>query len=246
MLPGLYKPKYKPLPKIRVDVWANMKIKKLTKKKWKLLQIIGEINRKRAKFQLLKTHDYSLRQVARYPVYFRYKYQKDLFLRLRLRFMYGFIKHAQIKKIALRSKRKSSLGYIHNLEQTPTSFLYRAKFVITYGEAKMHNTRRRILVNGRSRRAVIKKGDLLHFNNNLERLFKRRWLKYYFNRTLKNEFDHSIFIIKRKHKIYLGIYNYVDFDLNNFSFFFLENLTNFKNHPFRIPFEKIMRWYTRV
>jgi hypothetical protein len=239
------KPKYKSLIRLKTDVWNNLNTKKLNNKKWTLLKTIlkKRINRNYPKIP--KVRDYFTREASKFVVYFRYKHQKNLTKRLYIRYIYGYLQHYKIKFIAKRSKKKSWLGYIHALEQTASSFLYRTKFVITYSEAFIHQKRQRILVNGKTTKPNIKKGDILHFKKHFENLIRRRWLKYYFLRS-RNKYKTHFIKRRIKNFFYLGIYEFITFDVNNFCFNFLKNLMYFKNHPFKIPFEQIIWWYTRI
>lgn len=76
----------------------------------------------------------------------------------------------------------------------------------------------------------IKKGDILHFNPSYEEVLRRRISKNFLNFK----------------KIKYGIHSSVDFDVNSIRFLFLDNIKYFKNHPFKLPFERVIRWYTRI
>ncbi|HEY6143409.1 MAG TPA: hypothetical protein VIV55_08350 [Flavobacterium sp.] len=253
MIPSLDKPKYKPLIRLRADVWNNLQKKNINKKKWRFLISLVKKKTKRLRGKIPKVRDYFKREVSKFPVYARYKYQKSLGLRLHIRFIYGRLQNYKIKQIALRSKKKSWLGYTRNLEQNVNSFLYRAKLVITYGEAKIHHKRDRIYVNGNSKEMYLIKGDILHFQPDFEEVLKKRFLRnYLFNPLVRPVFqiqqrNKKLSKVKKKFlKTFFGIHTCVDFDSNSFRFLFINKIKYFKNHPFRVPFEKIIRWYTRV
>jgi hypothetical protein len=253
MIPSLDKPKYKPLIRLRADVWNNLQEKNLNKKKWFFLISLIQRKTKRLKGKVPKVRDYYKREVSKFPVYARYRYQKNLGLRLHIRFIYGRLQDYKIKQIAIRSKKLSWLGYTRKLEQNVNSFLYRAKLVITYGEAKIHHKRDRIYVNGNSKEIYLTKGDILHFRPDFEEVLKKRFLRNYFFSSSTSTFirikqkNRKITEFKKKNfKTYFGIQICVDFDTNSFRFLFIQEIKYFKNHPFRVPFEKIIRWYTRV
>lgn len=253
MIPSLDKPKYKPLIRLRADVWNNLQEKVLNKKKWIFLISLIKRKTKRLKGKVPKVRDYYKKEVSKFPVYARYRYQKSLGLRLHIRFIYGRLQDYKIKQIALRSKKFSWLGYTRKLEQNVNSFLYRAKLVITYGEAKIHQKRHRIYVNGNNQEIYITKGDILHFQSDFEDVLKKRFLRNYLFSPSINPFiqlqqrKKKLSELKKKNfKTYFGIQTCVDFDTNSFRFLFIEQIKYFKNHPFRVPFEKIIRWYTRV
>lgn len=247
MIPSKDKPKYKPLVRLRADVWNTLNKKRLKKKKWLFLVSIVKRRVKYISRKLPKLRNYYKREVPKFPTYARYRYQKQLGLRLHIRFMYGRLQHSKIKKIALCSKKNSWSKYIQKLEQSVSSFLYRTHLVITFGEAKIHQKHNRIYVSGNSSKKYIQQGDILHFHPNLEILLKRRFLYHYIGKTpnlLVKKFKSISF--KKKSTFYYGMHTCVDFELNSFRFFFLNNIKYFKNHPFRVPFEKILRWYTKV
>lgn len=252
MIPSLDKPKYKPLIRLRTNVWNTLQKKNLKKKKWIFLISIIERQTKRLKGKIPKVRNYYKREVSKFPVYARYRYQRNLALRINIRFIYGRLQNYKIKQIALSSKKNSWISYIQKLEQTVGSFLYRANLVITYGEAKIHYKHKRIYVCGNSKEIYLKKGDTLHFRLDFESLLRRRLIKHYILKTsilLNNKvtiLNRRIKKRKKKKKFYYGIHTCVDFDTNSFRFFFLKDIKYFKNHPFRVPFEKIIRWYTKV
>lgn len=251
MIPSLDKPKYKPLIRLRIDVWNNLQKKKWKKKKWTFLISILKRQTERLKGKIPKVRNYYKREVPKFPVYARYRYQKNLALRLQIRFMYGRLQHYKIKKIATNSFKKSWVNYIQKLEQSVSSFLYRTHLVITFGEAKIHQKHHRIYVSGNSKEKYLKKGDILHFQPDFENLLKRRFLKHYIHKKqnltpIKQDRKTKFRQKKNDRKFYFGIHNCIDFDPNSFRFFFFDNIKHFKNHPFRVPFEKIIRWYTKV
>lgn len=230
MIPSQLKPKYKALAFIKTDVWNTVKTKKLNKKKWRLL--IERLKKKKYK-KNPSVLNYTSKVVPMFPVYHRYKYQKNLIMRTKIKLIYGSLQDYKIK--ALAKKARNPLVFTQSLEQKATVFLYRIGLTSTYGEAKIHFMHKRILVNGSFQQLTIKKGDVLHFSPRFEKLLKRRLILH--------------FIKKRNIKLRLRklvALNTVDFDPSSFRFYFLDNLNYFKNHPFFIPFEKTWRYYTRV
>ena len=183
MIPSLDKPKYKPLIRLRTNVWNTLQKKNLKKKKWIFLISIIERQNKRLKDKIPKVRNYYKREVSKFPVYARYRYQRNLALRINIRFIYGRLQNYKIKQIALSSKKNSWISYIQKLEQTVGSFLYRANLVITYGEAKIHYKHKRIYVCGNSKEIYLKKGDTLHFRLDFESLLRRRLIKHYILKT---------------------------------------------------------------
>lgn len=251
MIPSLDKPKYKPLIRLRADVWNTLHKKVLKKKKWNFLISIIERQTRRLRGKIPKVRNYYKREVPKFPTYARYRHQKSLSIRLHIRFIYGRLQNYKIKQIALSGKKKSWVNYIQKLEQTVCSFLYRANLVITYGEAKIHQKHERIYVCGNPQNKHLKKGDTLDFKAEFESLLRRRLLQKYLLKTPHFYKNTRAIIAKRKirfkrQKFYCGMHTCVDFDTASFRFFFLNDIKYFKNHPFRVPFEKIIRWYTKV
>lgn len=228
MIPSLYKPKYKSLVKIRTDVWNTLRYKTIKRKKWRIL-IFSVKRKKRFKRKHVLTN-YQTRSVSKFPTYRRYRYQKDLILRKHMRIVYGKLQDFKIKSNCLIVKKNSSLGFLQHIEQKAVTFLYRAKLINTYSEGRLHHKHKRIIINGNYKATNIRKGDVLHFTPNYEKLLIHRFL------TNKKRFGHY----------YYGIHTCVDFDVNSIRFFFRDNLKYFRNHPFRLPFERVMHWYTRV
>ena len=227
MIPSRDKAKYKPLVRLRADVWKTLQKKRLLRKKWRY--IIGFLNkRKKYSKAFYNLINYQKHAVSKFPVYNRYRYQKDLFLRLHIKLIYGRLQDYKIKKIS--SKKQYVLSFAQELEQCATTFLYRSKLVSTYGEARLHHSHKRILINGTYKQTKIKKGDVLHFSPSYEKVLKRRICKNFYNRK----------------RIKYGINGVVDFDINTLRFLFHDNIKYFKNHPFKLPFERVIRWYTHV
>ena len=162
--------------------------------------------------------------MSRFPVYHRYNYQKNLFLRIHIKLLYGRIQDYKIKQVSHAARKQSWHGFAQNLEQTPASFLHRLKLASSYGEAKLHEKHKRIYVNGIIKVKNIKKGDVLHFNPIYAKLLKRRIYTNFF----------------KKNKIKYGIHTCIDFDINSIRFFFISNIKYFKNHPFKLPFMRVM------
>lgn len=230
MIPSLPTPKYKVLAFIKTDVLDTLKTKKLNKKKWRLL--IARLKKKKYK-KIPHILNYEAKYVSKFPVYHRYKYQKNLIIRTKIKLLYGNLQDYKIKSLARKARNPQT--FTHSLEQKSTTLLYRLGFTSTYGEAKMHYIHKRIIVNGSYTQNRVKKGDVLHFSPRFEKLLKRR---LFFGFSSLKMFS------MRKRKL-VG-FNTVDFDPSSFRFYFLDNLKYFKNHPFIIPFEKTWRYYTRV
>ena len=205
MIPSIDKPKYKPLIRLRTDVWNTLKKKKLKKKKWIFLISILERQTRRLQNKIPKVRNYYKKEVSKFPVYARYRHQKSLAIRLHIRFIYGRLQHYKIKKIALANK-KSWINYIQTLEQSVGSFLYRFSLVMTYGEALLHSKHQRIYVSGNSKEKYLKQGDVLHFRGDFENLLRRRLIKFY----LLNKFKPLNFKVqnkvKSKNTFYFGIH----------------------------------------
>ena len=226
MIPTCDKPKYKPLVRLRTDVWKTLKKKQLHKKKWRsVLSFLYRDKRSKKTYRLI---NYTSHNVSKFPVYHRYAYQKNLFLRIHIKLLYGRIQDYKIKQICL--KKQNWYLFAQSLEQTPASFLQRLKLASSYGEARLHEKHKRIYVNGKIKVKTLKKGDVLHFSPDYEKVLKRR---------ITTNFT-------RKKKIKYGIHMSVDFDINSMRFFFISNIKYFKNHPFKLPFIRVYRWYTRV
>lgn len=231
MIPCLGKPRYKPLVRLRADIWNNLKRKSLKKKKWRPLITFLE-RKKRWKKKRPVVISYEHKPLPKFPIYHRYRYQKNLFIRKGIKIRYGNLQEYKIKKIALQAKRRSWIGFAHRLEQNAISIVYRFKFTATYGEAAIHFKRKHIFVNDSSKKLYIRKGDVLHFSPYIKELYlKRIWYKSNNRRTKRVKFQTHLNI---------------DFDVNTFHFYFIENIKYFRNHPFRLPIEKLWRWYTRV
>jgi ribosomal protein S4 len=228
MIPSQLKPKYKPLVLVKTDIWNTLRTKTFNKKKWRsLISIL-----KRKKYYKKKPHilNYEVKTVPKFRVYHRYKHQKNLIIRYKIKTIYGSLQDYKIKDLA--RKAKEIKDFAKRLEQKVPIFLYRIGFTSTYGEAKLHFLHKRVLVNGIYKEPYIKKGDVLHFSSDLEKLFKRRILKNFSKITIK--------------KLKIVGHNSVDFDSSSFRFYFIDNIKYFKNHPFFLPFEKTWRYYTRV
>jgi hypothetical protein len=230
MIPSQLKPKYKALAFIKTDIWNTLKTKQLNKKKWRLLIARLKKNRYKKRPHLLSYH---AKAVIKFPVYHRYKYQKNLIIRTKIKLLYGSLQDFKIKSLA--KKATQAQVFAQSLEQKSTTFLYRLGLTSTYGEAKIHYIHKRLIVNGSYQQLTIKKGDVLHFSPLFEKLLKRRILLSFSKQ--KN--------FKLRQRKLVGL-NTVDFDPSSFRFYFLDNLKYFKNHPFLIPFEKTWRYYTRV
>src|SRR6476646_5581754 len=229
MIPSHDKPKYKPLVRLRADVWKTLQKKRFIRKKWRsFISFLNKRNKNSKAFYNLI--NYQKRTVSKFPVYNRYRYQKDLFLRQHIKLIYGRLQDFKIKKISCGSKKQSVLVFAQELEQLATTFLYRSKLVSTYGEARLHHSHKRILINGTYKQTKIKKGDVLHFSPAYEKVLKRRICKNFYNGKM----------------IKYGINIVVDFEINTLRFLFHENIKYFKNHPFKLPFERVIRWYTHV
>lgn len=230
MIPSLDKPKYKPLVRFRIEVWKTLLCpnKTLKRKKWRF--ILSQIKRNKNNKNIYYLINYQAKTLSKFPVYQRYRFQKDLHLRQHIKLIYGRIQDFHIKNLALNLKNKSYLEFAQHLEQRVLIFLYRIKLVKTYGEAKLHHYHKRILINGSFKKIDLKKGDVLHFTPVYEKLLKRRIYKNYLN----------------KKKFKYGLNQCLDLDLTTIRFIFLEDIKYFKNHPFKLPFERVIRWYTHV
>ena len=231
MIPSCSKPKYKALVKLRLDVWQNLKFKNFKKKKWRFLISNLERNQKFNKRSVLLNYEKTV--LPKFRVYFRYKYQKNLFIRKTMRSLYGSLQEYKIKYIARNNNNWRNFAL--NLEQSAPIFLYRSRLSSSYKEALTNYKHKRILVNGNYSTSVLKKGDVLHFEKNYEKVL-RKSIKYYVSKKL-------YYARKKAH------YNFnsdVDFDVISFRFHFINNIFYFKNHSFLLPFKRIWRYYTKV
>jgi len=186
-------------------------------------------------FKVVQRHsliDYRRGVVSRFPVYHEYLYQKLLFTRLHIRIIYGRLQDYKLKKESLNLKGKPWLNFAQRLEQKAISLLYRYKLVSTYKEGVLHHKHKRILVNGNYKEANLKKGDVLHFTPTFEKLLRRRIVIMFF----------------KQKTYYFKVQSNINFDVDSIRFIYISNNTtiNFKYHPFRLPFERVYRWYTRV
>ena len=98
MIPSCSKPKYKSLVKLRFDAWQNLRSKKLKKKKWRLLITNLKKNYKYKKRRSLLKYETTV--LPKFRVYFRYKYQKNLFIRKTIKLLYGSLQDYKIKYVA--------------------------------------------------------------------------------------------------------------------------------------------------
>jgi hypothetical protein len=228
MIPGKNKPKYKALVRLRIDVWKNLKSKTFKRKKWRLLLSI--VKRKRQTKTFYNLIDYQTKNLSRFPTYRRYRFQKDLYIRIHIRILYGKFQNFHLRNLALKNKNKSWYNFGQSIEQNLCIFLYRMKLTNTYVEGKIHQKHKRILINGSYIKKTLNKGDVLHFSLDYEKALKRRIYRNFTN-------------FKR---IKYGFHQCVDFDLSSIRFLFLDNIKYFKNHPFKLPFERLMRSYTRI
>jgi hypothetical protein len=238
MILGKIKPRYKNLKRLNFNVWNTLKFKNIKHKGWRIATPI--IIRLSSRKNFVKILNYHKTYLFKFPTYLKKAYKINLLKRLHIRYIYGYLQHYKIKKITIETKYKKWLNYIQNLEQTPASFLYRINLIPTYYEAIINQKSNYICVSGRFKIKKLKKNDILEFNPIFKTLLKRRLLLKYFN-FLNNKFKRP-----KKNIFYLGMQNYVDFDSKSFRFIFLEDIKYFKNHPFRIPFKRILRWYTRI
>src|SRR5690348_516070 len=97
MIPSQLRPKYKALAFIKTDIWNTLKTKKLNKKKWRPL-----ITRLKKNIYKKKPHilSYAAKAVSKFPVYHRYKYQKNLIMRTKIKLIYGSLQDFKIKSLA--------------------------------------------------------------------------------------------------------------------------------------------------
>lgn len=228
--------KYKPLVRIRIDVYQDLTTKSFLKKKWRLLTLLlTKKKKKKRKYCLINSN---LKSLTKFPVYRRYQYQKFLFFRKSIRIIYGGFKDYRFKNIALSTKHTQWRGYAQKLEIKSFVFLSRLKLCFSISEGKIHYRHGRIYVNGINTKNYINKGDILHFSPLFEKLLKRR-LAFIFKRktyvSKKNKFQRNLVRLDKN----------IDFDVNSLRFYFLNKIKYFRNHPFLIRFEKINRWYNR-
>lgn len=248
MIPTPFKPKYKALIRFRIDIWNNLTTKLLLKKKWRLLISLLRKRRKRKKQPVLL--NYTAIAVSKFPVYGRYRYQKLLYFRQAIKLMYGGLQDSKLKAIAISCKIKSWRNFALKLEQKTAMFLYRLKLTSGIGEGKIHSRHKRVYVNGVYKEDYMVKGDVLHFSPVFENLLKRRLRNLYLldlnpSKRLLSQ-DNKIYYRKRKKRMVYGINPSVDLDLCGMRFYFMENIITFKNHPFLLRFDKLLRWYTHV
>lgn len=225
----------------RIPEFSKRLFKKINFKKAKLLKDYRFEQRGKEKhknleyFKVVRRHsliDYRCLALPRFPIYHRYRYQKLLFTRLHIRMIYGRLQDYKLKRESLIIKGKPWLNFAQRLEQKAISLLYRLNLVSTYKEGIIHQKHKRILVNGNYKEANLQKGDVLHFTPTYEKLLRRRIVIIFF---------------KNKH-CYFKVQSNIDFDVDSIRFLFISNIdyTNLKYHPFRLPFERVLRWYTRV
>lgn len=231
MIPSSSKPKYKALVKLRLDIWQNLRFKNLKKKKWRLLISKLKARRKHQKRSILLNYEATV--LPKFRIYFRYKYQKDLFIAKTIKLIYGSLQDYKIKYLAINNK--TWVNFAQSLEQSVPIFLYRYKLSSSYKEALINCKQKRTLVNGNYSVFVLKKGDVLHFKKNYEKVLAKR---------IKYNYTKKFYYIKKKEKHNFN--SVVDFDVISFRFYFLDNTFYFKNHPFLLPLKRLWRYYTKV
>ena len=259
-----YKLKEKRLYKLKKQNQSfQKKLSDLQKDKLKLIKDKRFLNRVRSKFKLkyLKKTliNYKSKPSTRYPNYFRYKYQKKLYLSQLLKLIYGSLQNYKLKYLARNSKFSSQL--FEKLEQKPGMFLYRISLIPNLSIVKTVSKKKHLYVNGSSSQPFLKKGDILHFTPLFENYLRRKFFKKRYLRSLNHKkrkklklknyisyrkLDYTSRILEYT-KAYKS-YNNLNFDVTQFRFHFLDNLNQkyVKNHPFFMPFQRIWRYYNRV
>lgn len=166
--------KYKTLPRIRVDVWGNVLSKNFKRKKWSGLISTLKYKQRRRRKAKLSLPDHIKENLPKFPVYHRYIYQNNLFIRIHIRLFYGRLQDHKIKKLCAKGKNQSYLTFIRNIEIKPPIFLYRAKLLNSYSEGVIHQKQKRFLINGSPNKKVVQAGDVLHFPQIYETFLRRR------------------------------------------------------------------------
>lgn len=176
MTPGINKTKYKYLPRIRINVFNNLKTKTFKNKKWR--QVVRAAKYKKA-IPLLATH--TKRPLSRFPNNLRYYYKNTIHIKLGFQLYYGRIQDYKLKAIirhSLKAGLRNAETHIYrDFEYRLESILFNLNIVNSVDEGRHHLRYKRVFVNKSLTKKKIIPGDVLHFSNNIRRLAERRMFK---------------------------------------------------------------------
>ena len=235
----MLKVNYKKLNLIRLykrDLWGRI----IQKRKLLLIRnYIIKLYKLKNKFKRKKRVGFYRINNFEKPVYFRRKtkYGKYFILRRQFRIFYGFLSIKMIKKIIKKSfrKRYALCYFIYLMESRIDVLVYRLHIVKSVRSARQWIFNGNVIINNNiiiNPGYNVKKGDLILFNKNIMLLNKTKLYK----------------CIKSKNWSRSLVPNYLEYDLNNFIFTFIN--FNVYDVPFFAPvtpytFLNIMNFYTK-
>ena len=178
------------------NIHANLKITKLTKKKWNLLK-------KNLKIPLKKNNNYQnkelispticIQKLSNKPEEKKKFFKERLFAKQQLKFFYGCIPEYQLKNVFKNLKEKKNNNHIFknfiiHLESRLDITLFRLRLVPSIFTAKQLINHSKILINNNkiiSQNYILKPGDIISFENLNVHLKKSRLHYFEFNTKLK-------------------------------------------------------------
>lgn len=220
MIPGKNNTKYKYLPRIRIDVFNDLKTKLLRKKKWRQLVRTAKIKKSSP---LLPT--YSRQSLSKFPNNLRYYYRNTTFIKRGFQLFYGGIQDYKLKAIMRRgyesSPRNSKVRIFGELEHKLEYFLYSINIVGSIAEGRHHLRYKRVYVNQSATKKRFSVGDVLQFSESLRRLAERR-------------------LFRGPHR---NFPSEIDFEGESMRFYIHSPKTTF-SHPYSSMFRRLSKWYS--
>lgn len=220
MIPGKNNTKYKYLPRIRIDVFNDLKTKILRKKKWRQVVRTAKI-KKQSPF--LQT--YSKQSLSKFPNNLRYYYKNTMFIKRGFQLFYGGIQDYKLKAIIRKgyesSPRNTKACIFGELEYRLEYFLYSIGIVGSIAEARHHLRYKRVYVNQSATKKRFGVGDVLQLSESLRRLAERRLFKG----PLKS------------------VPSEIDFEAESMRFYILSPKKSF-SHPYSSIFRRLSKWYS--
>lgn len=220
MIPGKKNAKYKYLPRIRIDVFNDLKTKILRKKKWRQVVRAAKIKKQTP---LLPT--YAKQSLSKFPNNLRYYYKNTIHIKHGFQLFYGGIQDYKLKAIIRRgynaSPKNTKVRTFGEFEHKLDFFLYSLKLVGSIAEARHHLRYGRVYVNQSTTKKRFGFGDVLQFSESLRRLSERRFFKGPLKKLPPE----------------------IDFEVESIRFYIHLPKTSF-NHPYSSIFRRLSKWYS--
>lgn len=180
-----YKPVYKKLVNLRVNVQNRKKVLKFKKQKWKnLLFSLKRLSKNKKRNCYYKFYDQNSYKTVKYQNYFSRNYKNSIIIKKIFNLFYGTLNKNYLKTCVKQSRKSSNqlqnkinfkLFFLNLIERRLDVILLRSNFVLSIRNARQIISHKHVYVNNKvigCNSFLVTKGDCISFSVKIQQKIK--------------------------------------------------------------------------